>query len=57
MPGAALNILARVEGVPDAEQRGGLRHQLHEATRALSGNGPVVESRFHPDDGPDETLR
>src|SRR5437867_7024028 len=57
MAGARAEVLARVEGVPHAEDRGGLRHQLHEPTRALSGHGSMVESRFHPDHSPDEALR
>src|SRR2546422_8113529 len=54
---ARVDVLARVEGVPDAEHRGRLRHQLHEPPRALSGHRSRVESRLRPDDRPDETLR
>ena len=57
MPGAALNILARVEDIPDAEHRGGLRHQLHQALCAPAGHRAGIESRLGPDDGPDEALR
>ena len=57
MADARVDVLARIERVPDAENRGGLRHQLHEPLGALVGLSAGVESRFRPDDRPDEALR
>ena len=57
MADTRIDVLSRVEGVPDAEERCGLWHQLHEPTRALSRHGAMIESRFRPDDRPDEALR
>ena len=57
MARSSIDVLARVEAVADAQDRGGPRHELHEPPRALSGHRSRIEARFRADDCPDEVGR
>src|SRR5437773_321975 len=54
VPGATLDVLARVEDVADPEQPRRLRHELHQAARALRRDCARLKVRLHADDGFDE---
>jgi len=51
---AGVDVGLRIEGIVDAELRGGLRHELHQSLRAFGRDGADVESAFGADDAGDK---
>src|SRR5436309_14553661 len=56
MPDAAVDVVPRIEGIPDTQRRRCRGHELHQALRAAAGDGARVEPGLGFDDGGDHVL-
>src|SRR2546422_9289772 len=56
MADAAVDVVPRIEGIPDTQGRRRRGHELHQALRAAAGDGARVELRLGFDDGGDQVF-
>src|SRR2546426_5660733 len=56
MADAAVDVVPRIEGIPDTQGRRRRGHELHQALRAAAGDGARVELGLGFDDGGDEVF-